>query len=322
MREAAFLKANGEKWKDFEKIIEGKESADPDSLTTMYIGLSDDLAYARSYYPESNTVIYLNDLVAGIHQRIYRNRKERQNRFVTFWTTELPEVLALNQKYLLYSFLIFGIAAMIGALSARYDDTYVRLILGSAYVDHTLYNIEKGDPMAIYKSAGQTEMFLGITINNIKVSFLTFVAGILTSAGTGWVLFQNGIMLGAFQYFFYTKGLLATSALTIWIHGTLEISAIIVAGAAGILMGNGLLFPGTFSRAESFRKAARTGIKLVIGLVPVFIVAGFLEGFVTRHTEWPVFIRVLIIFLSALFVFMYFIVYPLYLRKKNAIRKN
>lgn len=322
MREAAFLKANAKKWKDFEKIINDKESADPDSVVTMYIELSDDLAYARSYYPESNTTVYLNDLVAGIHQHIYRNRKEKQSRFVTFWTTELPEVLALNQKYLLYSFLIFGIAVMIGALSARYDDTYVRLILGPAYVDHTLHNIEKGDPMAIYKSAGQTEMFLGITINNIKVSFLTFVAGILTSAGTAWVLIQNGIMLGAFQYFFYSKGLLATSALTIWIHGTLEISAIIVAGAAGILMGNGLLFPGTFSRVDSFRRAARSGIKLVIGLIPVFVAAGFLEGFVTRHTQWPVIIRALIIIFSALFVFMYFIVYPIYLKKRNAVRQN
>src|SRR3546814_13017991 len=84
-------------------------------------------------------------------------------------------------------------------------------------------------------------------------------------------------MLGAFQFFFYQKGLLLTSVLSIWIHGTLEISAIIIAGSAGLVMGNSLLFPGTWSRLESFRRGARRGLKIVIGLVPVFITAALLE---------------------------------------------
>ncbi len=321
MREAAFLKANAKKWENYEQRMRAGE-VDPDVIATMYVELTDDLAYARSYYPESDTVAYLNQLVAGMHQRVYKNRKESGNRFVTFWTIELPETLAANLRFLAYAFAVFTISVMIGALSARYDDEYVRLILGDGYVNMTLDNIERGDPMAVYKGSSQTEMFLVITLNNIKVSFMTFVAGVLSSLGTGFILFQNGVMLGAFQYFFYEKDLLATSVLTIWIHGTLEISAIIIAGAAGMLMGNGLLFPGTYSRMVSFRKAARTSIKIIMGLVPVFIMAGFLEGFATRHTEWPVFVKLLIIGFSALSVLLYFVVYPIYLKKKHAIPKN
>ncbi len=157
-------------------------------------------------------------------------------------------------------------------------------------------------------------MFLGITFNNIRVSFLVFVAGIFTSIASGYLLFSNGIMLGAFQYFFYQKGLLMTSALTIWIHGTLEISAIIIAGAAGIIMGNGLLFPGTYSRLQSFKNGAKKGLKIIIGLVPIFILAGFLEGFVTRMTGIPDLFKIAIILGSAIFIFIYFIFIPLKIR--------
>jgi uncharacterized membrane protein SpoIIM required for sporulation len=317
MREAVFLKSNNHKWKEFEELIEKKQS-NPDLLANLYIELTDDLAYAQTYYPQSQTVIYLNNLISKVHNLIYRNKKEQKSRLITFWTKELPLLLAGQQKYLLYSFIIFSIAVSIGAVSAAYDDSYVRLILGDDYVNMTIDNIEKGDPMGVYKSSGQSEMFLAITVNNIKVSFLTFILGIASSFGTGYILFQNGIMLGAFQYFFHTHDLLLTSALSIWIHGTLEISAIIIAGAAGIIMGNSILFPGTYSRLDSFKHGARKGLKLIIGLVPIFIVAGFLEGFVTRHTQWPSYLKLFIIILSALFIMFYFVMYPIYLKRKHA----
>lgn len=321
MREAAFLKSNNRKWKQFESLIDAK-NPNPDQIAELYTELNDDLAYAQTYYPESKTTGYLNSLIGKLHQTIYKNKKEERSRFITFWTQELPELVAANHRYLLYSFLIFSVSVMIGAVSAAFDDSYVRLILGDFYVNMTLENIENGDPMAVYKDSGELGMFLGITLNNIKVSFLTFMAGIISSFGTGYILFKNGIMLGAFQYFFHTKNLLFDSVLTIWIHGTLEISAIIIAGAGGMMMGNGILFPGTFSRLESFKSGAKKGMKLVIGLVPIFIMAGFLEGFVTRHTEWPIYIRASIIIISMLFIMAYFIFYPLYLRKNHAKRKN
>ena len=145
---------------------------------------------------------------------------------------------------------------------------------------------------------------------------MAFVSGLLTSFCTGLVLLQNGIMLGAFQTFFAQHGLLWESALAIWLHGTIEISAIIVAGAAGIAMGNGWLFPGTYSRLYSFRRGAMRGLKIVIGTVPLFCVAGFIESFLTRHTEYSNVFRLTIISASALFIVYYYIVLP-YLRNHN-----
>ena len=106
----------------------------------------------------------------------------------------------------------------------------------------TLDNIANGEPMAVYNGSSEVPMFLGITLNNVMVSFNCFAMGLLTSFGTGYMLLSNGIMVGAFQTFFYQHDLLWESSLAIWLHGTLEIWAIIVAGAAGLALGNGWLF--------------------------------------------------------------------------------
>ena len=310
MREAAFVKQNEQRWESFEALLNRAQQANPDQLAEYFVQLTDDLAYAQTHYPKSNTATYLNNLTAKVHQAIYRNKREDRNRIVTFWKEELPQLYYEARRPLLYAFLIFALSVLVGALSTAHDDTFVRLILGDAYVNMTLKNIEQGDPMAVYKSMHQSDMFFAITFNNVRVSFIAFVMGLLVSAGTGFILFYNGVMLGAFQYFFYQKGLLVTSFLTIWIHGTLEISAIVLAGAAGLVMGNSILFPGTYPRMESFRRGARRGLKMVIGLVPIFIVAGFLESFVTRLTEWPAVVKLLIISLSAFFIIYYFVIYP------------
>jgi uncharacterized membrane protein SpoIIM required for sporulation len=319
MRETAFLKFNEPKWKKFENLLSNGNARQPDLLADLYVEVTEDLSYSKTHYPESTTTRYLNALALRFHQAIYKNKKEPKGRFKNFWKFELPLLFKAHHKQLLYSFTIFSVAGTIGALSAAYDDTFVRLILGDSYVNMTLENIEKGDPLAVYKSMDSGYMFLAITWNNIKVAFYAFILGAFLSFGTAYILFSNGVMLGAFQYFFYQKGLLLTSLLTIWIHGTLEISAIVIAGCAGLVMGNSILFPGTYSRLDSFKQGARQGLKITVGLIPIFIMAGFLESFVTRLTEMPSLIKAAIIFFSATFIIYYFIIYPIKLNS-NAKR--
>jgi len=177
-------------------------------------------------------------------------------------------------------------------------------------VEMTKSNIEGGDPMAVYKEAHQVEMFLGITFNNLMVAFRTYVFGIFFSIGTIAILLYNGIMVGCFQFFFIERGLLAESALTIWLHGTLEISSIIIAGGAGLTLGSGLLFPGTYSRLQAFQVTAMRSLKLMLGVAPVLVLAAIIESFLTRYTEAPDVVRLLLILMSASFVVGYFVVYP------------
>ncbi len=321
MREVIFLRKNEKKWREVEEMLTRSSAINPDKLADLYIELTDDLAFAQTNYPDSKTTIYLNGITTEIYQAVYKNKKEKSNRFINFWAHELPKEFRQSQKHLFYSFLIFSLAVLIGVVSTSYDEGFVRVILGDNYVNMTLENIEKGDPMAVYKSQGSDWMFYAITTNTIKVSFYAFVLGIVFSVGTAWILFKNGVMLGAFQWFFYQKGLFLTSFLTIWIHGTLEISAIVIAGAAGFVLGNSILFPGTLTRTASLIKGARRAVKICVGLIPIFITAGFLESYVTRLTEMPVALKLTIILGSLSFIIYYYILLPILLNGKMKFKK-
>jgi uncharacterized membrane protein SpoIIM required for sporulation len=320
MREAAFVRQNKEKWIAFEKAIDFNVPIHPDTLANGYIQLTNDLAYAQTYYRDSKTLLYLNSLAARAHQKIYRNRKESRNRLIDFWRTEFPLFFKQYHRTLGVAFLIFSIAAAIGSISTIHDSSFVRLILGDAYVNETLNNIAKGDPTAIYKGGSEIGSFLGITINNIRVALLAFSFGVITSIGTAYILFSNGVMLGAFITFFYTKDVFYEANKQIWLHGTIEISVIIVAGCAGLIMGNSILFPKTFSRRISFMKGAKDGLKVVVSTIPFFIIAGFLEGFITRYSNMPSWLAFLIIGSSLLLILYYYILYPILLNQKYDVQ--
>ncbi len=317
MNEVRFIHKNKKRWEEFEQLLDHGFSADPDKLSDLYISLTDDLAFSRTYFPGSGTSLYLNKLTRKAHQIIYQNKQVNRNRILTFWRYEFPLIVYSARKEILISFMIMFISTLIGLVSNKYDQDFVRAILGDKYVNMTLANIEKGDPMAVYKSMNQVNMFLGISVNNIYVSFLAFISGIFTALGTGFILFKNGIMMGSFQGFMAQKGLLFESVSSIWIHGTLEIFSIIVAGAAGIVMGNSIVFTGTYTRIQSFRMGAVKGTKMVIGLIPFFLTAAFLEGFVTRYSHLPYFLKFFIIGLSLLVIILYFFIYPKNLSTNN-----
>ncbi|PZD77306.1 stage II sporulation protein M [Mesonia sp. K7] len=317
MREAVFVRQNKDKWEKFESVMNNNAKISPDELSALYIEITDHLSYAKTFYPKSNTLTYLNQLSVKAHQKIYYSKKESKNRIFTFFLYEFPKSFYKHQKVLLFSFLVFLLFSIIGAYSAAYEPAFVRSFLGDGYVNMTLENIENNDPMAVYKKASEMDMFLGITINNTKVALMAYVLGIFLGLGTLYVFMQNAIMLGSFQYFFYEKGLLWESARTIWIHGTIEISVIIIAGVAGFIVGKSILMPGTYSRLDSFVKGIKEGLKVVISTVPFFIMAGFLEGFVTRHTEMPDALAIFIIGLSLALILFYYVFYPIYLNKNH-----
>ena len=317
MREAAFVKQNKDKWLRFESVLSNNNAVDPNELSDLYIEITDHLSYAKTFYRNSNTERYLNQIASQAHQKIYKTKKESRNRLISFFKTEFPTLFYQHHRELLISFLVFLLFSIIGAYSAATEGDFVRSILGDGYVNMTLNNIENDDPMAVYKQMGEFNMALGITINNIKVALMAFAYGIMFGIGSLYIMMQNAIMLGSFQYFFYEKGLLWESVRTIWIHGTFEISVIIIAGCSGLVLGNGMLFTGTYTRLESFKRGVINGLKILISTIPFFILAGILEGFVTRHTEMPDWLAILIIGSSLFIIIYYYVIYPRQLHKKS-----
>ncbi len=310
MREAVFIKQNISKWREYEYLISAIEAQAPDELADMYNDLTADLAFAQTHYPNSRITQYLNNLTLQLHTSIYGNKREKWSRVARFWSHEVPLAVWDARRQLLLSLAVFLLFIGVGVLSTLNDIDFSRLILGDGYVDMTLRNIENGDPAAVYQGGGNTESFLMIAFNNIRVSLMAFAMGLFTSLGSVYYLMSNGVMVGAFTTLFYNEGVLGEAMLAIMLHGTLELSTIVIEGGAGIVMGNGWLFPGTYSRMQSFRIAAKRGLKIVVGTLPVVIAAAVVEGYFTRYTQAPNSLRGGFIILSAAFILYYYVYLP------------
>ncbi|HMR82803.1 MAG TPA: stage II sporulation protein M [Niabella sp.] len=312
MREALFIKKNKERWLKNET----EPPTSPDEMAGSFTQTVDDLAYARTFYANSKTVQYLNKQAAKIYLDIYRNRKEETSRLKTFWKYELPLTIQKHHKTLLFSFVLFTVFFLLGFFVSQQDVNVARDFFGDGYVDQTIENIEKGNPFGIYEGGNPLLMWLGIMVNNIKVAFLFFVSGIFAGIPTMYKLAETGAMVGIFDELFASQGYGLQFWLVVFVHGTLEITAIIVAGAAGFVLGKSYLFPGTKKRMEAFREGAKDGVKIMIGIMPVFIVAAFFEGLITRLYNDAPWFTTLVTAASAIFVVWYFILYPLKLRKQ------
>ena len=322
MKETAFINQNKKKWAKFERMSKQNQS-DPDELSDLFIEITDDLAYARTHYSKRSVKVYLNSLAQKSFQGIYKQNRTSFSAFFQFWTTSLPLEMFRIRKALLASFIVFFIGMLIGMVSTMDDPDFLGAVIGYEYVHMTEQNIANGEPMSVYgNNGGEMYSFISIAQNNLRVTLMAFVLGIFFSVGSAVYMFFNGIMVGAFQWFFKVRGLLLTSFLTIWVHGAFEISGIIIAGAAGITLGNGFMFPGTLTRMQSLSIAAKRGVKVIIGLFPVILFAAFIEGFASRHTEWPDAIKGGIIFLSFTIMVFYFVLYPYIVAKKHHFNEN
>jgi uncharacterized membrane protein SpoIIM required for sporulation len=328
MREGMFIKKNVEKWNEYQHT----QTNDPDEMADRFITLVDDLSYAKTFYPKSKVTRWINGIAANIYLSIYKNKKEKFSRIFIFWKYELPLLFRKYHRLLLFSFLLFTLFVAIGVFSSIKDETFIRGVLGDNYVDMTEDNISKGDPFGVYKSENPFTMFVRIAMNNTFVSLLMVMGGVLIGLGTIYAMWQNGLMLGCFQYMFFAKGLGLQSILVIWVHGTLEILALVIAATAGLVITQGILFPGTHSRIESFKQGVKDSLKIMIVLVPVFILASFFESYVTRlmsntfdkerNEGLPVWGSTLILFLSLSFIVWYFVIHPIRLHKKGFLIKK
>jgi uncharacterized membrane protein SpoIIM required for sporulation len=316
LKETSFIEQNKKKWNRFEQVYES-QSQDPEELSDLYMDITDDLSYAQTFYRRRTVRVYLNQLAQKVFTGVHKQKGESFKKFISVWKVSLPLEIYRSRKNLLFALVAFIIYALIGAVTTHLDPNFASVVLGQGYVDVTNENIANLNPLAIYEDDDQLAMFINITTNNLKVAFLTFFVGFFFTLGTHMLMFYNGVMLGTFQYFFHTKGLLVTSFLGIWIHGSFEISAIVLAGGAGITAGNGLLFPKSYTRIQSLQLSTKRGLKIMLSLVPFIIAAGFLESFVTANyqilpdwSKWAI-----IIFSFALILFFY-VFYPIYVARK------
>ncbi len=318
MREALFIKKNKDRW----QRIEQQQAADPDEMAADFTQLVDDLAYAKTFYPSGKVTNFINAQASKIYLDIYKNRKEESNRLVTFWKYDLPLTIRKHQGVILFSFIIFVIFFAIGFFASRQDDDVARGFFGSGYVEETQENIDKGNPFGIYETGNSLLNWIGIMINNIKVGLIMFTSGIFCGIPTIYKHCETSAMVGIFDQFFAARGFGVDFWLVVFVHGTLEITALILSAAAGLVLGKSFLFPGTIRRIDAFKQGAKDGVKIMIGLMPIFALAAFFEGFITRLYNDISWLTTGVFALSVIFVAWYFIIWPIRLSRKLSVQLN
>ncbi len=246
-----------------------------------------DLAYAQTHFAGTDTVAYLNALVSRAHTELYGSAPRRRGRIWRFFSRDYPRLLRSEWRMLALSAgMLFGAVAL-AYLLAHVDYPLARLFLPADLRDNVADRFESGQRSRDAAVALAPLLSAGITINNIQVSLAAFAGGMTFGLLTAYALIQNGLLLGALAAVYAKAGLTLPFLGLIVPHGGLELTAIVVAGAAGLILARALISPGDIPRAEALKRAARPAVQMVLGAIPLFIAAGFVEGFVTPRSIDP-----------------------------------
>ena len=269
-------------------------------LSLLYRQIASDLSILRQ---DQSGLVYsrhLNQLLARAHNIIYIGKRGSTLGVLQFFTRTYPEVFQRNFRYVLVAFILFVAGGVAGLLITLYNPAFQLQVLGPGMVDtierHRMWT---HSVVAIKPVASST-----IMTNNLSVTFLTFAMGITAGIGTLYMLFFNGLMLGVVG----TACWLNQMSLQLWSfvapHGVLELPSIFIAGGAGLRIAQGLLFPGFLSRKDSLQSAGAEAIQLLIGTIPMLVIAGVLEAFLS-----PTFEPVLLKFSVAAGLFLLLVMY-------------
>jgi uncharacterized membrane protein SpoIIM required for sporulation len=272
-------------WSRLEKLLERTTSKGFKSLSRselqelglLYRQIAADLAALREDSGSLHFARYLNQLLARAHNTIYSAHRASPSEVVEYFRYVYPRIFRQNLSYCAAAFLIFLGSAAVGVALTYHDPDFKVKILGPQMVEtierHQMWTHSIVGTKPLASSA--------IMTNNMGVAFTTFAAGITGGIGTIYMMIFNGLLIGVIGTACWFSGM----SLQLWSfvapHGVLELPAIFIAGGAGLRLAYGLLFPGFLPRGESVARAGTEAVKLLLGTIPILIIAGVIEAFVS-----------------------------------------
>lgn len=246
-------------------------------LGLLYRQTATDLATVRED-PTSHTLsVYLNELLGRAHNLVYMGRRGGAGRVAQFYAREFPQVFRQTFSYTLLAFCVFLAGTVFGSLATLAQPQFSRYFLGPTMSDTIERRVDWTQSIVAIKPLASS----GIMTNNLSVAIATFAFGILAGIGTLYLMFFNGMQMGVILAACWEAGMLPKILTFVVGHGPLELPAIFIAGGAGLLLAKGLLFPGLLPRRESLADAGAKAVRLFLGVIPLLIVAGLVEGFVS-----------------------------------------
>ncbi len=269
-------------------------------LGYLYRRVTSDLAIARRDFSTDRTVNYLNDLAARAHAGVYQSKPIESGRIRDFFLSGFPQ---LFRKHIIFIAVAFGFF-LIGFIGT-YFATLINPNFGESLIPEKLVHTIESHEM--WTDIPQQQRSLAsslIMTNNIQVAFFAFAFGVTFALGTVYVLLSNGMMIGAVGGLCHIHGL----SLPLWSfvspHGYIELTVIFIAGGAGLMMGYALVNPGLASRKRALADAAKQSVRLIGGCVPLLIIAGTIEGFVSP-SSLPPWVKILLGAVTGVLLYSY-----------------
>lgn len=316
MTEDKFIRIHSDTWKQLEQIVslyKNRKNSKPDFKTLkdfdrLYRQVSGHLAYAQTYFPRSQTCEYLNTIVANAHNAFYNSSRKKLNNISEFYIKELPVALAKNSKVILISFLIFTAGFIFSFAFTWLNSKNAHVFLPDNFIQNINFD-NKG------AEGWNHPVMSGLIItNNVRVALLCFAYGISLGIGTIYVLIANGFVLGSLSALVMQHGDSFIYWSRILPHGIIELTAIFISGAAGLKIGYGFIRPGLYRRVDALVIAGREALILMGAVVPMLLIAGVIEGFLTPSELSPQ-VKILFAAFTGLVMILYFLTG--YLKKSN-----
>jgi len=288
MTEDSFIRKNEGKWRKLEsyndrlrrKRVSALKLEEINEFAELYRSTSLNLAYAKTRYPNGRSVPYLNQLAGIAHQHFYLRRKSGWSSVSYYLSKGFARALRANRVYFYFSMALFLAGVSISLIMVRADTGYAGLFLPAEYIQA----VTGGSGQQVQSAADLNYSLLsaGIMTNNIYVSLTAFAGGVTVGAGTLAILFYNGAMIGALSALTAISGLdMANFFSLILPHGFIELTAIFISGACGLIIAKAILIPGDLKRKDSFIKGAKEAAYFIPGIVILLVIAGLIEGFFT-----------------------------------------
>jgi len=252
-------------------------------LALLYRQTAADLAAAREHRADAELAAYLNQLLGRAHNLVYSAAPRRPRSIVAFYTRTFPQIFRSTWRYTATSTGIFLLGALLGFTVCQADPGFERFLLGGDMID----TIDRREMWTHSIVAVKPLASSAILTNNLAVAFTAFAFGITAALGTAWIMFFNGVLISVVASACHRAGMGVALWSFVVPHGSLELPAIFIAGGAGLLLGRGLVAPGTLPRGEALRLHAGTAVQLLLGVIPLLIVAGIIEGFVSPVSMEP-----------------------------------
>ncbi|MBW8349210.1 stage II sporulation protein M [Bacillus sp. IITD106] len=279
-----FIKQHRDEWKQLEHLIgvlqkrkNTYSGIDIDRFNRLYQKAAQNLSFCQTYFPNEEVTSYLNGLVSKSHNLLYKDQISSFKQIRHFFSTTFIGLLLGQWKAIVAAMLLFTLGAIGSFFSVINDPLHLYSILPADIAQNV-------DPERLGGSDGGVNsplMSASIMTNNIQVAILAFAGGVTFGLLTVYVLIYNGIIVGALAALFWHYGKTYDFWAYIVPHGMIELTAIFIAGGAGLLMGYKLFVPGHYSRGYHLKYQAKRSVQLLLGTIPLFIIAGIIEGFIT-----------------------------------------